>query len=81
MGPNLRAFNGGMLARSGLMAGGIPLVEGVPFEGETAAAVEAKLRELYDRTVTVLEENRREVLAVAHALETYKTCRARTSRP
>jgi ATP-dependent Zn protease len=73
MGPNLRAFNGGMLARSGLMAGGIPLVEGVPFEGETAAAVEAKLRELYDRTVTVLEENRREVLAVAHALETYKT--------
>jgi cell division protease FtsH len=73
MGPNLRAFNGGMLARSGLMAGGIPLVEGVPFEGETAAAVEAKLRELYDRTVTVLAENRREVLAVAHALETYKT--------
>ncbi|MGE0817434.1 MAG: AAA family ATPase [Candidatus Nanopelagicales bacterium] len=73
MGPNLRAFNAGMLARSGLVSGGIPLVEGVPFEGETAAAVEAKLRELYDRTVQVLEANRREVLAVTHALETYKT--------
>jgi len=73
MGPNLRAFNGGMLARSGLVAGGVPLVEGVPFEGETAAAVEAKLRELYDRTVEVLQANRREVLAVTHALETYKT--------
>ncbi len=73
MGPNLRAFNGGMLARSGLVSGGVPLVEGVPFEGETAAAVEAKLRELYDRTVEVLRANRREVLAVTHALETYKT--------
>ncbi len=73
MGPNLRAFNGGMLARSGLVSGGVPLVEGVPFEGETAAAVEAKLRELYDRTVEVLKANRREVLAVTHALETYKT--------
>jgi cell division protease FtsH len=73
MGPTLRAFNGGMLARSGLVSGGVPLVEGVPFEGETANAVEDKLRELYDRTVTVLESNRREVLAVTHALETHKT--------
>jgi hypothetical protein len=45
----------------------------VPFEGETANAVEDKLRELYDRTVAVLEANRREVLAVTHALETHKT--------
>ena len=73
MGPNLRAFNAGMLGQSGLVAGGVPLVEGVPFEGETAKAVEAKLAELYDRTVAVLEQNRREVLAVTHALETHRT--------
>ena len=73
MGPNLRAFNAGSLSQSGLYAGGVPLVEGVPFEGETAAAVEAKLQELYARTVEVLQANRREVLAVTHALETYKT--------
>ena len=35
--------------------------------------VEAKLAELYDRTWSILEENRREVLAVAHALETHRT--------
>ena len=73
MGPNLRAFNGGMLGQSGLVAGGVPLVEGVPFEGETATAVEAKLQDLYARTVEVLQVNRREVLAVTHALETHRT--------
>jgi cell division protease FtsH len=46
---------------------------GVPYEGQTADAVEAKLRELYDRTVELLQDNRREVLAVAHALEAHKT--------
>ncbi|HEX2064418.1 MAG TPA: ATPase, partial [Acidimicrobiales bacterium] len=35
--------------------------------------VEAKLAELYERTWRILEENRFEVLAVAHALETHKT--------
>jgi ATP-dependent Zn protease len=73
MGPNLRAFNGGMLGQSGLVAGGVPLVEGVPFEGETANAVESKLQDLYARTVEVLQANRREVLAVTHALETHRT--------
>jgi hypothetical protein len=73
MGPNLRAFNGGMLGQSGLVAGGVPLVEGVPFEGETANAVESKLQDLYARTVEVLKVNRREVLAVTHALETHRT--------
>ena len=54
--------------------GGLTTVTmGVPYEGETAEAVERKLRELYDRTVEVLKENRREVLAVAHALEAHKT--------
>jgi cell division protease FtsH len=35
--------------------------------------VEEKLAELYERTRRLLEENRLEVLAVAHALETHKT--------
>ncbi len=35
--------------------------------------VEAKLQELYERTMRLLEANRHEVLAVAHALEAYKT--------
>ncbi|CAO5245236.1 AAA family ATPase [Frankia sp. AgKG'84/4] len=35
--------------------------------------VEARLRELYERTEGVLSANRREVLALTHALETHKT--------
>ncbi|ABW10712.1 AAA ATPase central domain protein [Parafrankia sp. EAN1pec] len=35
--------------------------------------VEAKLREIYARTETVLSANRREVLSLTHALETHKT--------
>ncbi|WP_018504668.1 AAA family ATPase [Parafrankia discariae] len=35
--------------------------------------VEAKLREIYTRTEAVLSANRREVLALTHALETHKT--------
>lgn len=46
---------------------------GVPYEGETAKAVEDKLQELFVRTQELLAENRREVLAVAHALEAHKT--------
>jgi ATP-dependent Zn protease len=43
------------------------------WDGEFGKAVEARLRELYDRTMQILEENRHEVLAVSHALETRKT--------
>jgi ATP-dependent Zn protease len=35
--------------------------------------IEAKLRELYERTEVVLAANRREILALTHALETHKT--------
>ncbi len=42
-------------------------------DGEFGRRVEAKLAELYDRTWRLLEANRREVLAVAHALEAHKT--------
>jgi ATP-dependent Zn protease len=42
-------------------------------ETELGHRVESRLRELYDRTWRLLQENRREVLAVAHALETHKT--------
>jgi ATP-dependent Zn protease len=62
MGPSLRSFGG---VRN--------YTEGMPFEGETAKAIEDKLQELYARTTSLLEENRREVLAVAHALEVHKT--------
>ena len=43
------------------------------FDGEFGKQVEAKLRELYDRTWDLLEEHRADVLAVAHVLETHKT--------
>jgi len=42
-------------------------------DGEFGRRVEAKLGELYDRTWKLLEANRSEVLAVAHALEAHKT--------
>jgi cell division protease FtsH len=43
------------------------------FDSEFGKAVDAKLREIYERAWDVLEENRAEVLAVAHALEIHKT--------
>jgi len=43
------------------------------FETELGKRVEARLQELYERTRTLLGDNRREILAVAHALETSKT--------
>ena len=42
-------------------------------DSEFGKRIEAKLRELYDRTMALLEEHRDDVLTVAHALETYKT--------
>ena len=53
-----------------------PIVDGTSrnmLETELGRRVEAKLKELEIRTEQMLRENRREVLAVAHALETYKT--------
>jgi ATP-dependent Zn protease len=43
------------------------------FDTEFGKSVESKLKELYDRTMALLEEHRDDVLTVAHALETYKT--------
>jgi ATP-dependent Zn protease len=42
-------------------------------EGTLGERIEDKLADLMDRTERLLKENRRAVLAVAHALETYKT--------
>lgn len=42
-------------------------------EGSLGERIEEKLAELMDRTQQLLEQNRRAVLAVAHALETHKT--------
>ena len=73
MGSRLRAFNAPMLANSGLLAGGTPLVQGLSWEGDIANEVEARLQDLYARTEELLRQHRYDVLAVAHALETYST--------
>ncbi|MEO7442511.1 MAG: hypothetical protein ABIW46_03150, partial [Acidimicrobiales bacterium] len=60
----------------GGMSGAMAIEDGADramLDGEFGKRVEAKLAELYDRTWTLLEANRREVLAVAHALEAHKT--------
>ncbi|HET6713209.1 MAG TPA: AAA family ATPase [Actinomycetota bacterium] len=43
------------------------------FDSAFGQSVEDKLAELYERTSSLLEQNRAEVLALAHALETVKT--------
>ncbi|MGN6243435.1 MAG: AAA family ATPase [Motilibacteraceae bacterium] len=67
MGSTLRAHNMGVQLRSGVDLGDLP------YDSATGEAIEAKLRELYDRTSEILRANRREVLAVTHALETQLT--------
>lgn len=73
MGNQLRAYNGSMLANSGLLVGGVPLVQGLSWEGPIAAEVERHLGELYERTERLLVEHRQDVLAVTHALEVHST--------
>jgi ATP-dependent Zn protease len=43
------------------------------WDGDFGRRIEARLEKLYDRTWDLLERNRSEILAVAHALETHKT--------
>jgi cell division protease FtsH len=43
------------------------------FDTEFGKSIERKLKELYDQTMTLLQEHRADVLRVAHALETHKT--------
>jgi cell division protease FtsH len=68
-----------IVARSvtlGAMRGGQPVETGADramFDSDFGKRVDEKLHELYDQTYRLLEENRAEVLAVAHALETHKT--------
>ena len=73
MGSQLRAYNGSMLANSGLLVGGVPLVQGLSWEGPIAEEVERRLGELYQRTEQLLSEHRDDVLAVTHALEAHST--------
>ncbi len=73
MGSNLRAFNATMLANSGLLSTGIPLVQGLSWEGAFAEEVERRLGELYERTLALLSEHRIDVLKVTHALEAHAT--------
>lgn len=71
---------GDTIASHAITIGGLRGAQGVEtgedrnmYDGAFGQQVEAKLRELYDRTWKVLEEHRSEVLAVAHVLETHKT--------
>jgi len=71
---------GDTIASHAITFGGLRGAQGVEtgedrnmYDGSFGQQVEAKLRELYDRTWEVLEEHRSEVLAVAHVLETHKT--------
>ncbi len=73
MGSNLRTFNAGMLGNSGLMPNGIPLVQGLSWEGAIAEEVEQRLADLYQRTHELLAQHRDDVLAVTHALEVHST--------
>jgi ATP-dependent Zn protease len=59
----------------GTIRGAQPIEDGsrTLFDGQFGHQVEAKLKDLYDRVWELLEENRAEVLAVAHALETHRT--------
>jgi cell division protease FtsH len=43
------------------------------FDTEFGKSIESKLKELYDRTMDLLQEHRGDVLRVGHALETFKT--------
>jgi cell division protease FtsH len=67
----------GVTHQAGVGGGGRP---GAPGEdekkllaGTLGHRIEEKLNELYARAETIVVENRREILAVAHALEAYKT--------
>jgi cell division protease FtsH len=42
-------------------------------KGSLATRIEAKLRELFERTEALIDDNRHAILAVTHALETHKT--------
>ncbi len=73
------AMGGGIASRSVNLAairGAQPIETGSDrtlYDSEFGKGIEQALNELYTRTCSILEDNRAEVLAVAHALETHKT--------
>jgi cell division protease FtsH len=74
MGDQLRSFNPIVVQNSGLTSAyGMPLVQGISWEGEIAGQVERRLQDLYVKVYKLLSSHRHEVLAVAHALEVHKT--------
>ena len=72
---------GGTIASRQVTVGGMLSVTAVNEDGsdravhdsQFGARVEAKLQELFERVEALLAENRRFVLAIAHALETHQT--------
>jgi cell division protease FtsH len=69
----------GVTQRVGIGGGGRPGEKGKGPEGQDllhgdlGVRIESKLGELLERTESLVGSNRREILAVAHALETHKT--------
>jgi hypothetical protein len=54
-------------------SGSMMVTEGSLLRGEIGGRIEHRLAELLERVTLLLEQNRSEVLAVAHALEAHKT--------
>ncbi len=68
----------GVTHRVGIGGGGQPgagekVKERDLLKGGLAARIETKLADLFDRTEALIDDNRHEILAVTHALETHKT--------
>ncbi len=66
----------GVTHRVGIGGGGKPGKEDEEpdlLKGDLGERIEGKLQEIFDRTERLVRENRSEVLAVAHALESHKT--------
>jgi cell division protease FtsH len=62
---NLATFRGAQSLETG--------ADRAMFDSEFGKAVDAKLHDIYERAWKVLEDNRADVLAVAHSLEIHKT--------
>ncbi|MBI3648224.1 MAG: AAA family ATPase [Actinobacteria bacterium] len=67
---------GSIAVTPGSLRGAQPVEDGTDrqmLDSEFGKRVETRLQELYEKTWTLLDENRHHVLAVAHALEAHKT--------
>jgi ATP-dependent Zn protease len=73
MGSTISSHGAGKLLETGAPGGGLKKDTGEAMRRALADRIEDKLNEMMERVQQLLKENRREVLSLAHALETYKT--------